>query len=946
MKKLLGITIVVLLVFSCLGGVVSATEQPQEIKVGYVSNYGTVKAAFSQGSEGYGYEYMTNLLGYMDGAYTLTFVDCTSFQDCLNKLDSGEIDIIGPTMQYEGLDYIYSANDFGSCTIMLATLDTDIENVSFEGATIAVPDYYMDYTCLTEFLETEGFDAEIVKIPSSNLNITIGMQNIDFVYMTSIQSHSGLTVVTGLDSQPLYLMATADNQDLMDEIDRAREALEVAEPYFQSQLTLEYGSYNFANNAYIADTSLALVQEKDTYRVGIRNFYSPLIREDEDGELEGVAFVLLDMLSEEAGVDFEYVLIENDATQADYDSVDFMISATNSTAEFGFPTVSSPYLDLPFVLLEHQDSVSEEGENQRIGVASYYRTDSLMVDDTLYGREVVKYTTVQELQQAFDAGDIDCMLITVVSLNMIRDDFETQEYIATVVDDTLQLCLAFSENMTTTEMTVFNKLISIMDQATLEAATLEYAITNQEITFGELLASNPWIAINGVGVLFLAVFVTVVFFFVKQRKAVTAMMNVDDVTGIMTEHKFIEEARRILQENPTRDYRLATFDVDSFKYVNEIYGYETGTVLLKLIGEQMSKRIDEEIIVARGAADRFMTLAPMIDSETAIQLVQEDMENVHAALQEVIGKAYKLYFSIGVYEIHNRDYDITIMLDYANSARQQGKLRAGNSVSVFTPQMQQEINNNNHFTSIMEEALKNEEFVLHFQPKVLLSTEEMAGAEVLIRWQRADECLPPYHFIPLFEKNGFIEEMDYYVLTKTCVFLQNYQSIVKGRISVNLSGVTILQEKVVENIVAIVAKYEISPAQLDLEITETAFVDTSDVLEKIQQLRSHGFTISMDDFGAGVSSLNRLKNIHVDTLKIDREFIIDAIENPRGNKILQRVIEMANDLQLETVAEGIETIEQGTLLKNLGCQIGQGYYYARPMSKQQFITYCQDQHPS
>lgn len=345
--------------------------------------------------------------------------------------------------------------------------------------------------------------------------------------------------------------------------------------------------------------------------------------------------------------------------------------------------------------------------------------------------------------------------------------------------------------------------------------------------------------------------------------------------------------------------------------------------------------------MARGTADRFMVLAPMVDYQQAAAWIEADINAIHTALRALIGKAYKLHFSMGMYEICDRAYDITVMLDYANIARQQGKLRAGTSISVFTPQMQKETVNNNHFTSIMEQALEDEEFILHYQPKVNLQTGRLAGAEVLVRWQRAAECMPPYHFIPLFEKNGFIEEMDYYVLSKSCVFLKQHPSLMQGRVSVNLSGVTILQEQVVQNIVAILEKHQIMPTQLDLEITETAFVDSSSMLEKIQELRRRGFTISMDDFGAGVSSLNRLKNIHVDTLKIDREFIIDAIENPRGNQILQRVIQMAEDLQLETVAEGIETLEQSTLLQNLGCQIGQGYYYARPMAEEEFIVYCQ-----
>lgn len=942
--KHIGVFILQLILLTCLCLGAQATEAPQELKVGYVSNYGTLKAAFSDGSGGYGYEYLTHLVNYMEGDYKVTFVSCGNWQDGMDKLDSGEIDIMGPTMEVADSDYIHTDNDFGTFTIMLAELSSSttspVNTTSLDGATIGVPDYYSDYSCLTDFLATEDIDATIVSIPSLDLNLTLGLQDIDYVMMSSLQTHAGLTVVTGIGAYPAYFVASPENQELMDEMDRALVALSEAEPYFRAQLAMEYSSYNFTTNAYISEENLAIVQEKGVYTVGIRNFCSPLIREGADGELEGVGFVLLDLISQQEDISFEYVVVEENASTEDFEGIDFLIAATSFTDDYGFPYVSSSYLDLPFILLEHRESSNIDMGSQTIGVANYYRTDALTTDGTLYGREVVRYGTVQELQQAFDANEIDCMLITVVSLNMIRDDFSTQDYVATTVEDSLQLSLAFSENMSAQEITVFNKLIATIDQAALEAATLEYSSATQDVSLQMLIANNPWIVIGATVVVLLAIFVTALFFLVRRRKEITKIMNVDRITGIMTEHKFMEEARRILSQDKDGHYRLVTMDIDNFKYVNEIYGYEVGTTLLQILGRRMNLQAEGNTIVARGTADRFMLMAPMINLDEVTAVIQEDMEFTHTALKEIIGKAYKLYFSIGIYDIYDRNYDITVMLDYANSARQQGKVRAGNSVSVFTTQMQQQITNNNHFTSIMEQALEDEEFILHFQPKVSLENEFLAGAEVLVRWQRAAECMPPYHFIPLFEKNGFIEELDYYVLAKSCAFLRDHPSLVKGRLSVNLSGVTMLQDNVVGNVVDIVARHQILPTQLDLEITETAFVEDRFVLEKIQELRNHGFTISMDDFGAGVSSLNRLKNIHVDTLKIDREFIIDAIENPRGNQILKRVIQMADDLHLETVAEGIETVEQGVLLRNLGCNIGQGYHYARPMSEEQFIDYC------
>ncbi|WP_409969069.1 EAL domain-containing protein [Bengtsoniella intestinalis] len=193
----------------------------------------------------------------------------------------------------------------------------------------------------------------------------------------------------------------------------------------------------------------------------------------------------------------------------------------------------------------------------------------------------------------------------------------------------------------------------------------------------------------------------------------------------------------------------------------------------------------------------------------------------------------------------------------------------------------------------------------------------------------------------MFEKNGFIQTLDYYVLSHTCKFLQTYQHLAVPRLSVNLSGVTMLQEDVVERVMEILNQYQVVPAQIDLEITETAFVANSAIQASLKALQHMGFTISIDDFGTGVSSLSRLRYMDLDTLKIDREFIIDALDDKRGNSILNHVIEIAKDLDLETVAEGIETADQLNYLREIGCDVGQGFYYARPMPEAVFVVSCE-----
>lgn len=200
---------------------------------------------------------------------------------------------------------------------------------------------------------------------------------------------------------------------------------------------------------------------------------------------------------------------------------------------------------------------------------------------------------------------------------------------------------------------------------------------------------------------------------------------------------------------------------------------------------------------------------------------------------------------------------------------------------------------------------------------------------------------PPNDFIPIFEKNGFIERLDYYIFEQVCGWIQSHKGEGIPPISVNLSGITLVQADLCDNLKRIMEQYEITPDQIDVELTETAFVDSSDeALSAVSQLKAMGLAISMDDFGAGISSLNRLKKIDIDTLKIDRELIIDQEENEKGASILKNILMMAKDLNVKTVAEGIETQQQLEILQSFGCDMGQGYYFSRPVSGAQLLALC------
>ncbi|MBQ1554325.1 MAG: EAL domain-containing protein, partial [Clostridia bacterium] len=266
-----------------------------------------------------------------------------------------------------------------------------------------------------------------------------------------------------------------------------------------------------------------------------------------------------------------------------------------------------------------------------------------------------------------------------------------------------------------------------------------------------------------------------------------------------------------------------------------------------------------------------------------------------------------------------------------------------NTIIWFDEKIRAQINEERELEGLMHMALANDEFKLYLQPKHRVSDGALAGAEALVRWVNPEKgFISPGKFIPLFEKNGFVDEVDNHILEKLCQFQQ--KRVLNDRppipISVNVSRVQLSDPNLAQRICELVDSYRVPHRYIDLELTESACFDDMDVLiNTINTLREMGFPVSMDDFGSGYSSLNLLKQLSFDTLKIDGEFFRHVTDPERAQSVVRSIVDMAKSLHMKTVAEGIETDEQVEFLRTTDCDLIQGYYYSKPISAEEFELY-------
>lgn len=416
---------------------------------------------------------------------------------------------------------------------------------------------------------------------------------------------------------------------------------------------------------------------------------------------------------------------------------------------------------------------------------------------------------------------------------------------------------------------------------------------------------------------------------------------IDSLTRVFTKEYFYIQARKLLDENPDTEFCIVELDVNRLTMINDMYGLGEGDRVLQAIGSGL-ENIFEEVpasLVARIHADLFVFMCPYDKAEVegAIEQLEENVRFLSSKL------SVDLLLSFGVYVANEKEVAVSSMCERANLALKSVKGNYINHVAYFDADMRVRAVEEVEITTRMNNALKNNEFAVYFQPKHSLDTEEVIGAEALVRWESNDKGLiSPAKFIPIFENNGFIMKLDEFVWEETCKFISENQAkgITVPPISVNVSRVDLFNPKLVDTVVNLTKKYAINPKMLKLEFTESAYTESmQQMLGVMDKLHTYGMEIDMDDFGSGYSGLNVLKDVPVDGIKIDLKFLDKSDDEIKSKKILASVIHMAKGLGIPSIVEGVETIEQIKHLKSLGCTMVQGYYYAKPMPEREFVDY-------
>ena len=698
---------------------------------------------------------------------------------------------------------------------------------------------------------------------------------------------------------------------------------------------------------------LPVLAEEDSLTVGVPTDRCPVFYRDAGtGEIVGIGVDLMRTAAQDAGYTVTFKAIEEgtlkDALDVDtYDAVMPFGSAIVSSS--GHSTiVSDNLMQTPFTLVTEGNRNLPSLNDLRVGMLHSLAAGAETVRQLFPGIEISLYDEMDDCVKALRRGEVDALLHNSYVWSYV---LQKPAYSDLTVQPSAMFAMDFRVGALDDEkgqeiIRRLNEGITSLDDTQRQAIILDYTSRHlYHYDFSDYVHQYGLIVLL-VGLLFIAVIVIAVQRVHSVRKEheekLRQMIDHDPLTGILSMNGFRRKVEELLQAHPDTPYFLSYNNIRDFKFINDSLGRAAGDELLRFWATRSLEYLDEDETIGRITADHFVVLRHIAGEER----MKSDEENVFKPMENFFinqGKDFRVQVCSGIYVLSPKDFrniDVDHMLDLARVAEKRAREDRKSDYAFYNPEQWEKGKQIADVVNYLPSALQTGNIFVWYQPQVDYETGRITGAEALCRWNHSKlGFLCPSEFISTLEETGLIYDLDSFVWDRVCQDLKRWNEQGQHRtVSVNVSRNDFREDRdIPEQFCKLIQTYGLTPDQLHIEITETAYVEKPAMLiSTTEKLRELGFQVEMDDFGSGYSSLHMLKEVPVDRIKLDLHFLTETGDTEKCHTIVRHMIQMVTDLGMTLISEGVETVEQAQFLWKYGSTEMQGYLFYKPMPVDEF----------
>ncbi|MBR4721295.1 MAG: EAL domain-containing protein [Clostridia bacterium] len=934
---------------------VLAKNSGRTVRVGwYESPFNTTDESGRR--TGYAYQYQQKIAAYSGWQYE--YVE-GSWTDLLEMLVDGRIDLMSDVSYTEerAKNMLYSAHPMGSedYFVFVAPGNTEIKQddySTFNGKRIGINKGSVQIGFYNKWAAENNVHAELVEMTGTEFeNIEdLNSGKIDmYVTLDAFGDTEHTVPVCKIGSSDFYFAVNKNHPEILAELNTAMNRIQGENPYYYQQLYAKHINTS-GINMYLSSEEIEWLESHGTVRVGYQdNYLSFCAKDPKTGELTGALKDYLEIASDclmNAHIDFEAFVYPTAAAALEAvkkGEVDCMFPANltdyDGETQGFFMTPPLMSTDMSAVVQESEHKSFLKKDNITVAVNIGNPNYDLFLQDHFPDWRAIYFQNTPVCLKAISEGRADCLLISNYRFNNISKLCEKYHLVPVSTGVEMDYCLAVSRENTIL-YSILSKITHIVPDSSVDAALSYYYTEDARVGVLDLIVRHLGVVIFIV----LAILLTILLLLLYNVRAKKEALNnlelieatqTDALTGLYTKTYFMEYANRMYLENPDRPLDAIVLNINRFHTVNAINGHLFGDSVLEAISGEIKVFLSEnEGIAGHFEADHFSIICSHFDDYRALyDRLQEKIEAL-STNAEIRLRMGVMPWQKGTPPQH--------LIEQALVACNIARRRFKDPLVIFDDTLREQENREMRILSDLPRALKEHEFEVYYQPKYDIRRDSpvLCGAEALVRWRHPDlGILSPGEFIPLFEENGNVEDIDKYVwkeaAKQVAIWQKKYKRLIP--VSINLSRVDVFDPNIEQILDGILEENGLDYSAISLEVTESAYSEsTEEIISVIKRLHKKGYRIEMDDFGTGYSSLNMLYSMPIDGIKMDRAFVRNIEHSEKNMNFVELILDIANNLNVPVIAEGVETEMQYQTLKKVGCSFAQGFYFSLPLTAYEF----------